>query len=103
MISNKVDIFCLQLLQNTTHPDRYLRVATCLTSWVISDRKYSSPFSPLGFIHSFIGSGSAGGVCPADPSNASNERLGVAGWRFCDGKEGKEGGIKVKCKTHLKA
>ena len=87
----------LQVLQNTSSKkERYLTVSTGWTSWAIG------PTIDEGWKGSFIQSGSAGGLCPADPTTRINKRLGYTSWMYADGKGGRvNGDIKLFCSTHF--
>ena len=52
--------------------------------------------------HAWVKSSSAGGVCPADPSNAISERLEERkSWRYVDGKGAlRDGDVKLHCSMH---
>ena len=86
----------LQVLQNTSSKEeRYLRVRTGSTSWGISD--------DIDGKGCFIRSGSAGGLCPADPNTGINKGRGRTSWQYVDaGKdEWVNGNIKLSCSTHF--
>jgi len=81
------------VMQHSSGSNRYLTVPTGYTSWGIS--------STIDGSRGWIGSGSAGGLCPADPASAVNSRLGLTSWRYWDGNrliESKD--IRVRCVTH---
>ena len=68
---------------------------TGASRWVIDDT--------IDEVRGWIRSGSAGGVCAAQPSNAVNSRWGEKSWKYADVVNNKwqEGGIRVKCETHI--
>merc|ERR1712226_935360 len=61
------------LLQHSSGSNRYLRVRTGGTQWGTGDT--------IDENKAWIISGSAGGVCPAQPSNDVNSRIGH-GWQW---------------------
>ena len=85
-------IDCLQVLQHSSGSEKYLRVLTGGTNWIIGDA--------IDGKGGWISSVSAGGVCPAQASNSRSDRLGVKSWRYSDNGVEKEGIINVKCLTH---
>ena len=92
LVLSNTAIVCLQLLQISTGFLRFLRVPTGSTNWVI----YNTIDEKRGWIES----GSAGGVCAAQPSNAVNSRLGEKSWKYANN-EWQDGDIRVKCETHI--
>ena len=95
------DIDCLQVFQHASGSKKYLRVPTNTTSWSIGPNIDENA--------SFISSGSAGGVSPADPHNPINRRFNQTSWRYWDMEwdngewhngEWHNGEIVVKCITH---
>jgi len=63
------------VLQNTSSKkERYLTVRTGHTVWMISD--------DIDGENGFIQSGSAGGLCPADPTTGISPRLGYTSWMY---------------------
>ena len=86
----------LQVLQNTSSKEeRYLTVATGKTAWGIR--------STIDGESCFIFSGSAGGLCPADPTTGINKRLGQTSWQYVDAQKDEwvNGNIKLSCSTHF--
>ena len=87
----------MQLLQiSTTGGEKkiFLRVPTGGYYWVIGDT--------IDGTAGWISSGSAGGVCAAQPSNAVSSRKGEKSWKYVDDDdEWQEGNIRVKCETHI--
>ena len=86
----------LQVLQNTSSKEeRYLTVCTGKTGWAIRPT--------IDGKASFISSGSAGGLCPADPTTGINKMRGSTSWMYGDvGKdEWVNGNIKLSCSTHF--
>ena len=86
------DIDCLQVFQHASGSKKYLRVPTNTTSWSIGPNIDENA--------SFISSGSAGGVSPADPHNPTNRRLNLTSWRYSYRGGWRDGAIAVKCITH---
>ena len=85
------DIDCLQVLQHSSGSDIYLRVGGGNEwTWALGPTIDESRES--------IRSASAGGTCPAQPSNAVNEK--VTSWRFYDN-GWKNADIRFTCITHL--
>ena len=68
------DFVCLQLLQHASGSERYLRVSTNETTWAISDNIDDGG-------ESWILSGPAGGVCPAQKSKSGK---GWTSWQNVD-------------------
>ena len=84
----------LQVLQNTSSKkERYLTVNTGSTAWMIG--------STIDGKGGFIQSGSAGGLCPADPTTGINNRLGQTSWMYCCEDKWVNGNIKLSCSTHF--
>ena len=86
----------LQVLQNTSSKEeRYLTVSTGGTAWRIR--------STIDGKGGFIQSGSAGGLCPADPTTGINRRNGRTSWIYGDAEKGEwvNGNIKLSCSTHF--
>merc|ERR1712181_125434 len=71
------------VLQHSSGSDKYLRVGTGSVNWGIS--------KAIDGDSSWIISGSAGGVCPAQASNSRSNRLGFKSWQYGDGNGWKEG------------
>ena len=97
------DIDCLQLLQHSDGSERYLRVTTGETSWMIG---YTIDVPSRWAISNTIDdprcwiiSASAGSSCPAHSENAFSERTGVKSWRYADS-GWHEGDINLTCSTH---
>ena len=82
-------IDCLQVLQHSSGSEQYLTVKTGTSNWGIS------PDIDGG--GSWIKSGSAGGICPAQASNSLSVRDGDKSWLYADNGVLKEGIINVKC------
>ena len=82
-------------LEHASGTKLYLRVPTGSTYWQISDTIDGTSFTPR------IVSGSAGGLCPAQPSAAVNSRYAVTRWRYRED-NGKlvQGGVKIRCENH---
>ena len=89
-IVNGID--CLQVLQHESGSEKYLRVRTGKTSWLIG--------STIDGEGSWIQSASAGGICPAQASNSISERDGDKSWQYYDNGGWPEGIVKIKCLTH---
>ena len=81
-------IDCLQVLQHSSGSNKYLTVNTGKTSWRIGD--------DIDGKGGWIASASAGGICPAQPSNSLSVRDGDRSWKYVDG-PWKEEIINVKC------
>ena len=85
----------LQVLQNTSSKEeRYLTVSTGGTNWAIRPT--------IDGKGGFIQSGSAGGLCPADPTTGINKRVGYTSWMYGLGdSKWYNGNIKLSCSTHF--
>ena len=86
------DIDCLRLFQHSSGSERYLRVATGDTAWMIG--------STIDGSGGWITSASAGVGCPASAANKKSDRFQLKSWRYHDGKAFVEGDIRVTCITH---
>ena len=86
----------MQLEHDASSSKLYLRVTTGSSYWEISDT-----IDGGGYYSSRIASGSAGGLCPAEPSAAVNSLYGKTKWSYRDD-NGKlvEGGVTVRCDNH---
>ena len=85
---------CLQLMQHASGSKLYLGVPKGLdATWMIGPTLEPR----LDWTNNFIYSASAGGVCPADPSNAINARLGIKSWRYKENMGWNDCDIQVKC------